>query len=85
MFLKLFQAVSAGFCGLLMITLIIFATSIPEVTYSTTTVEYKNGYPEIALGDIVEVRSSSGEILPQSEWQNVLASGRFDPVPSEER
>lgn len=83
MFLKMFQALSAGLCGLILVALFIFVTSVPEVTYSTATVEYKNGYPQISLGDVLEVRSSSGGKLPRSEWQNVLA-GRFDPVPSSE-
>jgi hypothetical protein len=87
MFIKLFQAGSAAVLALLATFLFIFVTSVPEVTYSASTVEYnKNGYPEITIGDIVEVKTPTGKKLPRSEWSQVLASGRFDPVPhSEER
>jgi hypothetical protein len=83
MFIKLFQAVSAGLCALLMVFLFIWSIRVPAVVYSTSTVEYKNGVPDIQVWDVVEVMTPSGEKLPRSEWKNLLASGRFDPLPSE--
>jgi hypothetical protein len=84
MFKKTLEVGGVILCGWLLITLIVWATNIPVVRYSVSDMEYKNGVPEIQIWDIVEVRSSSGEKLPRTEWQKILASGRFDPVPVRE-
>lgn len=79
-FTNLLKVTSAIVLTTLFAFLLIFVTSVPEVTYSTSKVEYKNGYPDIQVWDIVQVKAPNGTMIPKSEWKTVLA-GRYDPVP----
>jgi hypothetical protein len=78
----MFELIFICLIALIAVKIMEFATSIPEVKFSTENVEYSaTGYPIITLGDVVEAKDSKGNPIPRSELPELLSSGRYDPVP----
>jgi hypothetical protein len=62
------------------ITLLDMVTSIPEVKYFESKVEYKNGSPQITISDVEEI-TDHGKKIPRAKWSKVLSSGRYHLKP----